>query len=336
MRVTPPLTGHLDMAISNFIKGYRQPEQSMLQDFLFPRLPVIRSNDRYWVYGKENLQLTEKTGRAFGTSPQEARFTVSNDSYSCKSNALKATIADEDRDNYTIGDLNRDTAQLLQDKNLLSREVRVKNIVTNSAIYPAGNTLALGAAAQWDNFATSDPVMDVKRAARQVKRTGQKPNLFTCSGDVFDALSVNPNLRKDVRFAQVTGPLNEQQVATALGIEKVVVGDAIYNDGSDENSFLWSNFAMLLYCPQGVSAPAGVLSGTGAEGSIGPKDLSFGKSFTWTTAPSTVDGYGVMVSRHPDATAKSDVVGVDWYTDEKVTGADCGFLFTTPLATPSN
>ncbi len=335
MRVVPPLTGHLDMAISNFIKGYRQPSQAMLQDILFPRLPVIRQTDRYWVFGKENLQLTESTNRAFGTSPQEARFTLSTETYSCKSNALKATIADEDRANYTVGDLNRDAAQVLQDKSILSREVRVKNIVTASATYAAGNVQSLTSTAQWDN-AASDPVSDVQEGMRQIRRTGQNANVAAFSDDVFTVLRSHPKLTSDVRFRDVNGPLSLQQVAIALGIEQVVISGAITNSGAATNSFLYSNFAGLYYVPQGVARPAGVLSGTGAEGSIGPQELSFGKSFTWTQAPSTIDGYGVMVARHPDAAAKSDVVSVDWYTDEKVTGSDCGFLFTTPLASPSN
>jgi hypothetical protein len=76
-------------------------------------------------------------------------------------------------------------------------------------------------------------------------------------------------------------------------------------------------------------ANAGVI---GAEGQVAPKDVSFGKSFVWTDAPLTIDGYGVIIARHPDATAKADLLGVDWYSDEKITAPEAGYLFANAVA----
>jgi hypothetical protein len=318
------------MALSNFLKGYRQAP--LAQDLLFPRLPVLRRSDVYWVYGRENLQATEQTLRAFGTSAAEARFSMTTESYSCKSSALKATVADEDRDTYTVGDLNMDTVSLLQDKNLLAREIRIKAIVSNSANYASGNTLSLSSGAQWSSYAASDPQGDVTKAKRQVRLTGQEANYLFLSDDVFAILAVHPQLKEMYKYTVTTGPLDAAQVAKALGVANVFVMSAITNDGTNQNQFLWTNFAMLAYVPPTVGAP-GLLGGIGTEGRVGPKQLSFGKAFTWTSAPGTVDGYGVVIARHADPTAKSDIVGVDWYSDDKITGSDCGFLWTTPIAT---
>lgn len=326
MRVIPPLTGHLDMGLSNFLKGYRQGP--LVQDLLFPRLPVLRQTDRYWVSGRENLQAPVQTARAFGAPAAETRFTMSTDTYSAKSSALKATIADEDRDNYAIGDLNMDTVQFLQEQNQLAREIRIKALVTATANYAAGNTLALSGTSQWSDGANSDPQGDVAKARTRIRLTGQDANLACFSQDVFDVLAVHPKLKEIFKYTQATGPLNESQVATALGIEKVFVCRAVTNDGTAVNSFLWTNFAWIGYVSPTVGA-AGVI---GAEGQVGPKQLSFGKAFTWTTAPGTIDGYGVVIARAADPTQKADIVGVDWYSDDKITGSDCGFLWTTPIA----
>ncbi len=329
MRVVPPLTGHLDMALSNFLKGYRQAP--LAQDILFPRLPVLRRTDVYWVYGRENIQLTESTLRAFGASAQEARFTMSTENYSVKSYALKGVVADEDRDTYTVGDLNMDTVAMLQDKNLLAREARVMALASNAANYASGNTLSLSGTSQWSDGVNSDPQGDIVKAKRQIRLTGQNANYGVFSDDVFTILSAHPKLQEKFKYTQVTGPLDKAQVATALGLDQIFVCSAITNDGTSQNSFLWNKFAWVGYVPPSVGTP-GVLGGVGSEGRVGPKQLSFGKAFTWTTAPGTIDGYGVVIARAADPTAKSDIVGVDWYSDDRITGSDCGFLWTTPIA----
>jgi hypothetical protein len=317
------------MALSNFLKGYRQA--ALAQDRLFPRLPVLRQTDLYWVYGRENLQIAEQDLRAFGAPAAETRFTMSTESYNVHSYARKATIADEDREGYAIGDLTMDTVAMLQDKNLLAREARIKKMVTTSGNYASGNTLALSGTSQWSDGANSDPQGDVAKAKRRIRLTGQNANLMCVSDDVFTILSTHPKLQEKFKYTQVTGPLAQAQVATALGIDEIFVCSAVTNDGGDTNDFLWSNFAWIGYVPPSVGA-AGVLGGIGAEGRVGPKQLSFGKSFTWTAAPGTIDGYGVVIARVADPTAKSDIVGVDWYMDDRITGSDCGYLWTTPIA----
>ncbi len=328
MRIVPPLTGRLDMALSNFVKGYRQG--TLIGDMLFPRLPVLRQRDVYWIFGRENLQLTEQTLRAFGTPAAETRFSLSTDVYQVTSHALKAVIPDEDRDTYTVGDLDKDTVQTLQDKIMLDREVRIRNVATNVANYNVGNTLALSGTSQWSAYGTSDPIADVEHAKYIVSTTGVLANMLLLSPDVARVLRTHPAIREYFKYTQTTGPLSDAQLATAFGLDKVVVASGISNDGSDANQFVWQEFAGLYYVSPTVGNP-GVLGGVGTEGTVGPRQLSFGKSFTWTTAPGTVDGYGVVIARHPDATAKSDILGVDWYSDERVTGSDCGVLFTTPI-----
>jgi hypothetical protein len=328
MRVVPPLTGHLDMALSNFAKGYRNAD--LITDLLFPRLEVIRQTDVYWVFGRESMQLTEQTLRAPGTPAQETRFALSLDRYFCDSHALKSNIADEERDAYTAGDLNMDAVQLNQDKILLDREYRAMVKVTNAANYPSANTLALSGPGQLDN-ANSDPLGLVSTARKTVALAGAvKINTAVLGFDVAEVLRKHPQLLQRFQYTTVTGALSDQQLATVFNVPNIVVGGAVTNNPvTGINSFVWSNFAWFGYVAPNQGGPAGV---QGAEGGTLPKQITFGKSFTWTAAPQTVGGYGVVIARHPDATAKSDMVGVDWYSDEKITAPEVGYLATNALA----
>ncbi len=326
MRVVPPLTGRLDMALSNFVKGYRQAP--LVGDLLFPRLPVLRQTDKYWVFGRENQELTEQTLRAFGTSPAETRFQLSLDSYQVLSHALKARIPDEDRDTYTVGDLDTETVSLLQDKILLDREVRIRALAANPASYAGSNSLALAGTSQWSDYVNSDPLGDVEKAKRQIRLTGSSANMLLLSDDVATIVSSHPKIIERFKYTVLTGALDAAQLSTVFKVP-VTIASSVEYDGVNPG-FVWSNFAGLYFVSPTVGAP-GVLGGIGVEGTVGPRQLSFGKSFTWTTAPGTVDGYGVIIARDPDALAKADVLGVDWYSDERVTGPDCGFLWTTPV-----
>ncbi len=329
MRVVPPLTGRLDMALSNYAKGYRNAD--LITDMLFPRLEVTRQTDVFWIYGKENLQLTEQTLRAIGTSPQETRFSLSTDRYYCDSRALKSVIADEERLAYTTGDLETDSVSLNQDKILLDREYRASQKVLNPANYPAANTIALSGTSQWDN-AQSDPLAIASKARTTIALSGAvRANTLFLGFDVAEVLRRHPQLLQRFQYTVVTGALSDQQLATVFNVDKVIIGGAVVNNPiTGINTFVWTNFALFVYNTP-TSGTAGVI---GAEGGVGAKQLSFGKSFTWIGAPQTVGGYGVIIARHPDAMAKSDVVGVDWYADEKITAPDVGYLVTNVLANP--
>jgi hypothetical protein len=330
MRIsTSTLMGHLDMALSNYAKGFRNAD--LITDLLFPRLPVSRQSDKYWVFGKENLQLTEQTLRATGTPAQQTKFSLSTGNYFCPSHALESVVADEERMAYTVGDLNMDAVQLNQDKIMLDREFRAMQKVTNTANYAGSNTIALSGAAQWDQ-ATSTPLA-IASIARTVvaQQCSVKINTLVLAFDVAEALRNNAALLARFQYNVITGALSDQQLATVFNVDKVVVGGAVTNNPiTGISSFIWSNFALFCYVTPTVGA-AGVI---GAEGSVGPKQLSYGKSFTWTGAPQTVDGYGVLVARHPQVSAKSDIVSVDWYSTEELTAPEAGYLVTNVLAVP--
>jgi hypothetical protein len=130
-----------------------------------------------------------------------------------------------------------------------------------------------------------------------------------------------------IKYTQV-GVIGPQELATVFGVDKVVVAASIKDNGDGTQSFLWGKNAILAYVAPSVMN-AGVI---GAEGQVGPKDISFGKSFVWTDGPLTIDGYGVIIARHPDATAKADLLGVDWYSTENITAPEAGYLFANAVA----
>lgn len=54
MAFVSPLQGHIDVALSNFAVKFRNP--AYVSDQVFTRVPVQRQSDKYWRFGKEQLQ----------------------------------------------------------------------------------------------------------------------------------------------------------------------------------------------------------------------------------------------------------------------------------------
>jgi hypothetical protein len=322
--VVLPLTGRLDMALSNYAKGYRNNQD--VTDLLFPRLPVLRQTDRYWVFGREAQQLSNNTLRAPGSPSERTSFKLSSASYFCPSHALSAVVADEEKKSYTIGDLNQSTVELLQTKLMLDRQARAATLATTPANY-GNNTQTLSAGSLWSDYVNSDPIVAVETAKEAVITTGSPANLLILGYDVYKAVRNHPKIIERFKYTQV-GVIGAQELATVFGVDRVVVAASIKDNGDGTQSYLWGKNAILAYVAPSVMT-AGVI---GAEGQVAPKDISFGKSFVWTDAPLTIDGYGVIIARHPDATAKADLLGVDWYSTENITAPEAGYLFANAVA----
>ena len=67
MAFVSPLQGHIDVALSNFAVKFRNP--AYVADRVFTRVPVQRQSDKYWRFGKEQLQALLDDLRAPGPLP---------------------------------------------------------------------------------------------------------------------------------------------------------------------------------------------------------------------------------------------------------------------------
>lgn len=309
--VAAPLTGHIDVALTNFSKGYRQNE--LIADVLAPRVPVAKQSGKYWIFGQEDKELTEQTLRAPGAVPQESRMSLSSDSYFCDSHALQDVLPAETEANYEAGNMEQDTTGQLQGKILLDREVALAAKLTSTAVLTQNVTLAGGD--QFSDYANSDPGGVVETAiAKIVLEAGVKPNVMAMGDPVFRILRNHPVIKKQFAYSQ-RDKLSEQDLATFFGIERVIVGSAVKR-AAGANSFVWGKDIVIAY----------------ANPSAAEKDISLAKTFVWSGAPMTIGGYGVMVFPHPMQSAKAKIVSVDFYYGQKVVAVEGGYLIKAAVA----
>ncbi len=103
MAFVSPLQGHIDVALSNFAVKFRNP--AYVSDQVFTRVPVQRQSDKYWRFGKEQLQALIDDLRAPGAAAQRVTQTLSAETYFAEDHALERLITDEERANFDAGDV---------------------------------------------------------------------------------------------------------------------------------------------------------------------------------------------------------------------------------------
>jgi hypothetical protein len=316
-----PFTGgQLNVAAANFAKMYRN--NMLIGDMLAPRCPMDRQTFQYVVHDRSAMRLDAQTLRAPGDAPQAVRSSFSTASYFCKSHALAAKIPFE-TEQYGLGFGFSEIAKATQnvmDKLLLDREVYLANLLLNPTNTP--NTLALAGAAMWDQYGggingTSQPIQNVEAAKAVVRQSGVLANVLIISDPTFVALQNHPVIIDRFKYT-VKGAITLDDLSTVFGIN-TVVASAFQVDKNNVGSFVWGQSAILAYV-QDVSSQ---------------NDLSALKTFVWTAASQTVDGYGVLVEPQYPLSSKTTLVSTDWYWDVRITAPETLYTFTNTVAAPA-
>ena len=310
--------GTLNVAAANIAKSYKN--NALMGDLLAPRCPMDRQSFQYVVHDRSAMRLDAATLRAPGDAPQQIRSAFSTAPYFCKAHALQAKVPFE-TEQYGLGfnfsQIAKGTENIME-KLLLDREVNLANLVTNPA--NVANTLALAGASMWDSYLTggvSQPVEAIEAAKAMVRQSGVVANLLILSDPAFVALKSNPIIIEYFKYTQ-TGAITLDNLSNVFGI-RTVVASAVSVDKNDIVSFVWGQTAVLAYV-QDVADQT---------------DLSALKTFVWTGAPQTVDGYGVIVEPQYPLSSKTTLVSSDWYWDIRITAPETLYTFTNVCAAPA-
>jgi hypothetical protein len=320
-----PGTLYIDPILTDFSVGYGSPSYVGLT--LMPQVAVNTQSARYRVFDRSG-RVRFYSRREPGTVANEIRGRRwSEDTFKTREHSLQAAVADEERQQLTSqgGLANASNGGALQinpeadataqtlDSLLLEHELAVAALIRNTATYPAGHTVTLAAADQWDNYAgaTSNPVDIVRAAILKIQsKIGRAPNVMAMGSLGVGWLENHPDMV--ARFSNFTltdeGAFRE---LTGFDGQMVLIGDDFYNDNdiqqSTENLLsIWGKDIFIGY----------------VESSLTENDLSFGKTF----AQVYPDGSTRPVDRWREEGRKSDLVRTSWKWDLKVTSSIAGYL----------
>lgn len=192
----------------------------------------------------------------------------------------------------------------------LDYELDAAAIATLPATYAAGNVLALAGATKWST-ATGLPLTDIDTAFQVVRqKIGRNPNTYHISAVAFNSMKRNPQVLNamSVTSAKI---LTAELLATLIGVRKVVVGDAVWENGAGVVSDVWGNNAILAYVPD-----------------IGEGSMDLGQPAFGTT--NILEGHPFVETPYYEPTSKTWVYGATYERAPQIAYNGAGFLFQTP------
>lgn len=228
--------------------AYQQEESNFVADQWFPQIAVDKIAGYYPKWAKANA-FTNKAGTwRPGSMPPAGELGIDAPGfYACERYAFQSPLL---ADLPFVADpaypLEKATTQFVTDVLRLNKEIKIANSYFKTGVWGmditgvnSGETWAPGEVTTGETFrrfndADSDPITLFKDIKMGVKKSiGVKPNTLILGEQVYEAMRINPQLISLYRNPQgsekVPTKLNEQMIAQALDIEKIIVAGAMYN-----------------------------------------------------------------------------------------------------------
>lgn len=247
----------VDPVLSEVARGYQNAELVGMN--LFPFVPVDQRGGKILTFNREQFRLYN-TGRSPGANTRRIQLGYASGSYTLEQHALEGQVPMEIQEEAQAGpgiDLGRGAVGTVQDVIALRLEKAQADLATNSANYAAGNKTTLSGTSQWSDLVNSDPTNDIEVAKEAIRsQIGKRPNVVEIGAAVFAKLRLHIKIIDRIKY---TGRdvVTTELLASLWGVEKVVIGDAMYEDASGNLVDLWGKFVVVAYSKVGSVADRG-------------------------------------------------------------------------------
>lgn len=299
-----------DPVLTSVAQGYEN--STFVGGALFPTVKVTARGGKITQFGKEDFMLYA-TGRSPGQNTKRVTFGYQGAAYVLESHSLEGQLPVETMQEAQAVpgiDMSTITVNGTQDIIALRLEKQRADTARNPAAYAASNKVILSGASQWNDPA-SDPVAAFEAGKEAVrKKIGKRANKAVIGAAVFAALKVHPKILDRMKY---TGRdvANEELLAQFLGLDEVLVGDAVYSDDAGNFTDVWGKDVVLAY------AQVGTVKDKGRP--------SYGYTYQ-------LEGYPLAEEPYLDRNVKSWMFPVTDEVAPVIAGADAGYLIINAVA----
>ena len=240
---------HVDGLLTNLSIGYMN--KRYVASTIFPLVPVNKQSDIVPRYDQDMWFREQMKLRAPGGPTATSGYTVDNTmTFFCLNFGLGKEIPDEIRQNTDLPySMDRDAARWLTEQVQLHWEK--KWAADFFATGKWGTDYA--EAVQWSNYGSSDPIQDLRLMRSNILGKAAVPgNTLICSNLVMDKLLDHPLLVERVKYTG--GSVSEQQIASLVRLDKVLVADSINTTSKEGNATqtytpIFGKHALVLHVP---------------------------------------------------------------------------------------
>lgn len=291
--------------------------KGFIAEKVLPIVPVKETSGKIANYGNGHLRIETTLHVGRGPYARVDSVTRGSDTYSLENHGLQGTLTDEDFRNVEKPyDARIDETDALTSHLQIEKEAGLATILQDPAIITQGATLAGNAQYNKRDHADSNPIEDRLLAGNTLlDAIGADANAAIMGRKTFNALRFHNQLIRSLGFADNrAGQLSEAELAMALEVEKIFVGDALFNSAkegqADVIAPVWGKD--LIYVK--VGSPAlrqKVLGYTMTKSARAPRTVQRMKNFT---------------------PRGSEEISVDDSWDQLILNAECAYLIQDAIA----
>lgn len=309
-QMSPSQIRVVDPVLTQVARGYKNA--AFVGMGLFPYVPVAVRGGKIITFGKEIFKIYA-TARAPGANLQRLPIVYGSQSFALSQDALAGAVPYEHMEDASVTpgiDLGTAAVSRVQQVIGLGLEKQHADIARTAASYAASNKITLSGTSQWSDPA-STPIAAIETGKDAVRsQTGVKPNTLVLSAAAFKSLKTHASIIDRIKYTsrEVATP---ELLAMLFGLDRVLVGEAVYQQNDGTIVDVWGKDAVLAYTNISPLASA--------------TEPSYG--YTYRLAD-----YPIVEEPYADRDTRSWVYPVIDETDPVIAGADAGYLFINAVA----
>lgn len=311
-QMTPAGARIIDPVLTSIAQGYTNNE--MVASALFPTVMTPTRGGKIITFGKEDFMLYA-TQRAPGENTKRVQFGYSGGNYALVDYGLEGTVGIEVMQEGMAGpgiDHAALAVRKVQNIMALRLEKQSADLARTAGSYSAGNkNTGLTGATLWSDLSASDPVGNIETAKDAIRAaTGKRPNTIVMGASVMKSLRQHSDIIDRIKYTGRDVPTPEL-LAALFGVQRVLVGDAIYATDAGVFGDVWGKDVVVAYTDTATLADMGA--------------PSYGYTYTLT-------GYPLAEDPYYDRNSKSWVYPVTRAEAPVLASASAGYLITNAVA----
>ena len=310
-QMTPSQARVVDPILSTVAQGYQNSE--MVANYLFPTVPVNLRGGNVIAFGKDSFKLYA-AARAPGENTKRVKFGYAGAPYALQDYSLEGLVPVEVEQEATAGpgiDLGSRAVGEVSAIMALRLEKLSADIARTAGNYGSNNKTTLSGSSQWSDLSNSNPIGDVEAAKEAIRAaTGKRPNTLMMGAAVMAQLRLHSKILDRIKYTGRDVPTADL-LASLFGVQRVVVGDAIYANDAGNFVDVWGKDVVLAYTELGSLKSAGL--------------PSYGYTYQ-------LEGYPQVEEPYFDRNAKSWIYPVTRVEAPVLAASGAGFLITNAVA----
>lgn len=228
--------------------------QGYISEQILPLVSVPQYTGKLAKYSNSHIRIERSITGGEGKYRRVTPITRTQSTYEIVGHGLEGIVTKRDRLNLEDPyDAEKDEVMGLTNQIWLEKEKSLADTLGSTSILT--NNTTLSGTDQFSDYNNSDPIDVFNTAMNSVyDNSGVKANFVALDWKVARILRYHPSMLEALGFKDNRpGGLTDQELASAIGVEKVHVAACVYNSAkegqSDSLSSVWGKFIVLGHAP---------------------------------------------------------------------------------------